>query len=906
MALAATLSSGGMRPASFLPAIKCSNCGDEIEIASMGEHVCTPESTQPTTQPSSTINPFTLRQMNAHAHMPHAPSPLQQQSQPPKATPLPQTRIRAPTVSSQYPPVPKLPRTAPPRINPDAANRPFLAPMQPGIDSPLSPAISVQSGSSNGSRQPPIRSATSPMPRSFDFRPPSPEMTGNLDCAFPPFPAPPPVGSESRPSSPHGRMTPSPVERAPSRTGSRQDSKVGPGIPWSAEPQSLVSDGVVGSGSAAKTGAINGGRRPSVSEKMARRRPSLSNILFGKKEPPMPTEPVPRPSTSHSMRSKPAKSPTIAVSSPVPVAPATRKIPPPRPERPEDVLMVPTYADDISDEPVMEMPSTFSPMEPPVPMRSAQRTRTFSGDSDIDGLLVPSQTLHRAPSAPQLHDKEQRPSLTASAVSDPSHTPQATARHRSQSRSEPRLDLRLHDAPPVPRPVQQHRTVRTHSPHSSGSSTASSAHSASSGGPSPVDSAASSIEAASPLKNSNERYGSEEDMRVSGLNLKLRQDPGMRAEQPAHRSPPRNFARPNAPRHVPAPIVSPILSKVDIMPMESPMDPALEQRKQGRNGFEPWEVPVVTQPSLAVPTGSATREGRQESLAAASASHAVPGNSSQDDYDPYRAPAPPPPSAQSTPDATSLQPSVLNAQRILPEQRHSPTQCNATPATTTIRPRSPQSTLTPPPPPIPSSTTTNRRPLLTRKSTATLRPTCRGCNLIIEGKSVKAADGRLTGRWHKSCFVCRSCEQPFLTADFYVIENQPYCEQHYHEKNGSLCHGCQRGIEGEYLETTTSNSSSAQSLAARAGVGKKASVDKKFHPRCFTCCDCRQVLSDDYFEISGRVFCERHALAAMRGQARMAGPMGSTAVGGVGGGLGGSKLNPQVVAERRTTRLMMM
>ncbi|RMX72095.1 hypothetical protein D0869_14965 [Hortaea werneckii] len=40
MSLASTLAGEGMRPASFLPSIKCSSCGDEIEIAQMGDHTC--------------------------------------------------------------------------------------------------------------------------------------------------------------------------------------------------------------------------------------------------------------------------------------------------------------------------------------------------------------------------------------------------------------------------------------------------------------------------------------------------------------------------------------------------------------------------------------------------------------------------------------------------------------------------------------------------------------------------------------------------------------------------------------------------------------------------------------------------------------------------------------------------
>ncbi|KAK4998123.1 hypothetical protein LTR66_002602 [Elasticomyces elasticus] len=115
---------------------------------------------------------------------------------------------------------------------------------------------------------------------------------------------------------------------------------------------------------------------------------------------------------------------------------------------------------------------------------------------------------------------------------------------------------------------------------------------------------------------------------------------------------------------------------------------------------------------------------------------------------------------------------------------------------------------------------------------------------MITGKSVKAADGRLTGRYHKQCFVCKACQSPFATADFYVIDNDPYCERHYHQLNRSLCQHCDRGIEGQYLETQKG---------------------QKFHPHCFICLDCGRVLSDDYFEIGDEVFCERHAFSAVRG-----------------------------------------
>ena len=160
----------------------------------------------------------------------------------------------------------------------------------------------------------------------------------------------------------------------------------------------------------------------------------------------------------------------------------------------------------------------------------------------------------------------------------------------------------------------------------------------------------------------------------------------------------------------------------------------------------------------------------------------------------------------------------------------------------------------------PPESTTRRRPPINKGN-------CRGCGDLIYGKSVSSADGRLTGRYHKQCFVCQTCQQPFQTADFYVMNNQPYCARHYHELNDSLCTNCDRGIEGQYLETE---------------------LRQKFHPYCFSCQDCHIILRDDYYEFNGKTLCEQHAFGAARTS------MPSS--------LGPGRRFP----ERRTTRLMMM
>lgn len=128
------------------------------------------------------------------------------------------------------------------------------------------------------------------------------------------------------------------------------------------------------------------------------------------------------------------------------------------------------------------------------------------------------------------------------------------------------------------------------------------------------------------------------------------------------------------------------------------------------------------------------------------------------------------------------------------------------------------------------------RPTLRRAAT-TSKGRCRGCSEIITGKSVSSADGRLTGRWHKQCFTCKTCAEPFPTMDFYVIGNDPYCNRHYHRLNKSLCSSCDRGIEGQYVDND----------------------QRKFHPHCFTCSECHLILRDTYFDLNGKIFCEQHA-----------------------------------------------
>ena len=212
----------------------------------------------------------------------------------------------------------------------------------------------------------------------------------------------------------------------------------------------------------------------------------------------------------------------------------------------------------------------------------------------------------------------------------------------------------------------------------------------------------------------------------------------------------------------------------------------------------------------------------------------------------------------------------------------------------------------------------------------TTKGKCRGCsNMILAGeKSVSSADGRLTGRYHKTCFVCHVCRSPFATADFYVLNDAPYCGKHYHEANGSLCHGCGDGIEGQYLEVET-DETTKPNLNTRQ-PSKKDQQPKKYHRTCFTCSTCKIMLNEDYFVWAGKTYCERDAFVAAevtqtrtlpngqhlrtnsktgpnrkggsvnRGNGFLA-PLGGPPGGGGGGGGGGRRF-----PERRTTKLMMI
>jgi hypothetical protein len=145
---------------------------------------------------------------------------------------------------------------------------------------------------------------------------------------------------------------------------------------------------------------------------------------------------------------------------------------------------------------------------------------------------------------------------------------------------------------------------------------------------------------------------------------------------------------------------------------------------------------------------------------------------------------------------------------------------------------------------------------------------------------------RLTGRYHKECFVCTDCRAPFPSGEFYVLDNLPFCAWDYHRRNKSLCNGCGIGVEGSYLQTEGEER------------GEEA---KLWHLECFKCGKCGCILKGEYWELDGKALCMNDAFPGGFGFGRSDGrEEGRDGMGtGLGGGLGGR--NP----ERRRTKLLM-
>lgn len=119
-------------------------------------------------------------------------------------------------------------------------------------------------------------------------------------------------------------------------------------------------------------------------------------------------------------------------------------------------------------------------------------------------------------------------------------------------------------------------------------------------------------------------------------------------------------------------------------------------------------------------------------------------------------------------------------------------------------------------------------------------PTARGSQ-----KAIYSRTGELSGQWHRGCFSCSyvGCSIKFSkNVTCYALLDNALCQQHYHLLNGTLCHTCNSGIEGECIENDT---------------------EQKWHPACLQCTRCHQGINTDYYIVSGEIMCHNDATKAI-------------------------------------------
>lgn len=129
------------------------------------------------------------------------------------------------------------------------------------------------------------------------------------------------------------------------------------------------------------------------------------------------------------------------------------------------------------------------------------------------------------------------------------------------------------------------------------------------------------------------------------------------------------------------------------------------------------------------------------------------------------------------------------------------------------------------------------------------RKQCRACMLLISGKSIRASDKTLSGRWHRECFNCTRCSDSLAgVKKIHVLNDQPFCGRCYHIVNCSTCRSCDQGIEGSCLETRLSADGGQPLL---------------YHAHCLKCAQCQTRLQQTYFDVGGSTFCAEHAFSSL-------------------------------------------
>ncbi|KAF9927062.1 hypothetical protein FBU30_003524 [Linnemannia zychae] len=118
---------------------------------------------------------------------------------------------------------------------------------------------------------------------------------------------------------------------------------------------------------------------------------------------------------------------------------------------------------------------------------------------------------------------------------------------------------------------------------------------------------------------------------------------------------------------------------------------------------------------------------------------------------------------------------------------------------------------------------------------------CHKCFERVTENGVRLPNG---DRYHIGCFLCNGCKQVFTESEFHVVYGRPYHPSCVSMAGTSSmmgvitkCQQCHKVINNRAIRFS----------------------GQSFHPQCFTCTHCHQVLhsTSKFFEVDGRVECEQ-------------------------------------------------
>ncbi|NXG48659.1 LPXN protein, partial [Psilopogon haemacephalus] len=124
-----------------------------------------------------------------------------------------------------------------------------------------------------------------------------------------------------------------------------------------------------------------------------------------------------------------------------------------------------------------------------------------------------------------------------------------------------------------------------------------------------------------------------------------------------------------------------------------------------------------------------------------------------------------------------------------------------------------------------------KKPYCHQDFLALFAPRCQGCERPVTGNYLSA----MQGAWHPECFVCAECLSGFAGSSFFELEGRPYCELHFHQRQGNICQGCGRPVSGRCI----------------------TAAGRKYHPEHFVCAYClRQLQKGNVHEHGNKMYCQ--------------------------------------------------